>query len=106
MYGIAISGRTMHLVTIHDLYQTTIGPDVRLGPLERLLYNVPAGVTTQEEGLPGAPKQEVQRGALQGRNSRRSLGTRAVPDGYSTATPSVSRTESAARRPVSAAPFM
>ena len=38
------------------------------------LYNVPAGVTMLEEGIPGSPKLAVPDGALQGPNDRGSLG--------------------------------
>ena len=38
------------------------------------LYNVPAGVTRLDEGLPGAPRLLKPDGALQGRNDRGTLG--------------------------------
>lgn len=41
VHGIAITGSTMYLVTIHDLYRTTIGGDGTLAPLEHLVDDLP-----------------------------------------------------------------
>ena len=51
-------------------------PDVTDEPpfVHWMLYNVPAGVTRLDEGVPGAPKLERPEGALQGANDRGSLG--------------------------------
>lgn len=51
-------------------------PNVRQDPpfVHWLLYNVPAEVTSLDEGVPGTPRLEKPEGALQGRNERGSLG--------------------------------
>jgi|TARA_R100000501_G_scaffold5804_1_gene12732 Raf kinase inhibitor-like YbhB/YbcL family protein len=41
MHGIAIDGSTMYLVTIKELYQTDIGPDGGLGPLQLIVDDLP-----------------------------------------------------------------
>lgn len=51
-------------------------PDVERDPpfVHWLLYNVPADVTSLDEAVPGAPRLQKPRGALQGRNERGSVG--------------------------------
>lgn len=41
LHGIAIAGRTMYLVSIHDVYRTQIQPDGSLAPLERIVDDLP-----------------------------------------------------------------
>lgn len=43
MHGIAIDGNTMYLVTVNDIYRTTIQEDGRLAPLEHLVDDLPEG---------------------------------------------------------------
>jgi Raf kinase inhibitor-like YbhB/YbcL family protein len=43
MHGIAIDGDTAYLVTVADVYRAEIGDDGRLGPLERIIDDLPAG---------------------------------------------------------------
>ncbi len=49
MHGIAITGSTMYLVTIHDLYRTQIRPDGTLAPLERLVDDLADAGAGQHE---------------------------------------------------------
>ena len=51
-------------------------PDVSEDPpfTHWVLYDIPSGVTSLEEGVPGAPRLEVPEGAMQGPNDRGSLG--------------------------------
>lgn len=43
MHGIAIDGSVMYLVTVKDVYRTTIQPDGSLAPLEQLVDDLPDG---------------------------------------------------------------
>ena len=43
MHGIAISGNTMYLATVNDVYRTTIQPDGNLAPLEHIVDDLPDG---------------------------------------------------------------
>jgi glucose/arabinose dehydrogenase len=43
MHGIEIDGDTAYLVTVADVYRAEIGDDGRLGPLERIIDDLPAG---------------------------------------------------------------
>lgn len=43
MHGIAIDGNTMFLVTVNDIYRTTIQEDGGLAPLERIVDDLPEG---------------------------------------------------------------
>lgn len=43
MHGIAIDGDIMYLVTVRDIYRTTIQPDGSLAPLEHIVDDLPDG---------------------------------------------------------------
>lgn len=43
MHGITIDGSTMYLVTVKDVYRTSIQPDGSLSPLEHLVDDLPDG---------------------------------------------------------------
>ncbi len=43
MHGIAIDGNTMYLVTVNDIYRTTIQGDGTLAPLEHIVDDLPDG---------------------------------------------------------------
>ena len=43
LHGIAIAGDTMYLTTVNDLYRARISADGSLGPLERLIDDLPDG---------------------------------------------------------------
>lgn len=59
MHGIAVSGRTMYLATVNDIYRTTIRQDGKLGPLQRIVDDLPDGGQHPNRTLAVGPNGKV-----------------------------------------------